>query len=149
MAAITASDVTGSDDHAAHDDHGSDLIYWKVFGALFVLTALEVSTYWWPEEWHKVTAALLIVMMIIKFVTVAFYFMHLKNDALILKRVFFAGLVLAMAVYAATLGAMTFFSDSGNTSNDNSGFNDPPREKPMPPPATDPPPVIREQKKHG
>jgi caa(3)-type oxidase subunit IV len=149
MAAVTATDVKGSSDHSAHDDHPSDLIYWKVFGALLVLTALEVSTYWWPEEWHKVTAVLLIIMMAIKFVTVALYFMHLKNDALILKRVFFAGLVLAFGVYFAALGALTFFKDSGTGSDGRHGFNDPPREKPLPPPATDPPPIIRDTGHHG
>ena len=112
MAAITASEVqTG----AHGDDHPSDLIYWKVFFALVALTALEVSTYWWPEDWHRVTAVLLIVMMVIKFATVALYFMHLKNDAPLLRRVFFAGLALAVGVYVAALGAMVYFSNSGTS----------------------------------
>ena len=92
MAAITATDA-----HGAHDEHPSDVVYWKVFGVLLALTALEVSTYWWPEDWHKVTAVLLIIMMVIKFATVALYFMHLKSDAAILKRVFIAGMVLAVS----------------------------------------------------
>lgn len=134
MAAITAHDTEPGEIH-----HGSDAQYWKVFAALFVLTALEVSTYWWPEEWHKVTAVLLIIMMIVKFVAVAFYFMHLKTDSLMLRRLFFAGLALAVGVYIATLGAMNFFEDSGTTY-----FDDAPRHKPLPPPPTDPPPIIRE-----
>lgn len=150
MAAITASDIKASEPHgAAHDDHPSDLIYWKVFGFLLALTALEVSTYWWPESWHKVTAALLIIMMVIKFATVALYFMHLKNDAVLLKRVFLAGVVLAVGVYVAALGAMVFFNDSGNAVQGVTGYNDPPRLKPEPPPATDPPAIIKETVKHG
>lgn len=143
MAAITATEAQGSAGHA-HEEHHSDLIYWKVFGLLFVLTALEVSTEWWPEEWHKVTAVLLIVMMVIKFAVVGLYFMHLKSDAVILKRVFVAGVILAVSVYVAALGAMVFFNDSGTAVQGVTGFNDPPREKPLPPPATDPPPIIRE-----
>lgn len=139
MAAVTTNET-----HDAHDDHPSDLVYWKVFGFLFVLTALEVSTYWWPAGWHKVTHTLLIVMMIIKFAAVALYFMHLKNDAKVLQQVFFAGLILAVGVYVAVLGAMVFFNDSGTKVHGVTGFNDPPREKPLPPPPTDPPPIIRE-----
>lgn len=139
MAAISAHE-----EHDAHADHG-DGIYWKVFFFLFVLTALEVSTYWWPESMHKVTHTLLIVMMIVKFATVALYFMHLKGDPKVLQRVFLAGLLLAGGVYIAALGAMVFFEDSGTTE-----YNYPPREKPLPPPPTDPPPVIREtQGGHG
>src|SRR5262245_27207904 len=104
MAAITATEGHGSGGHA-HDDQPSDLIYWQVFVVLLVRTALEVSTYWWPEEWHKVTHVLLIVMMFVKFAVVALYFMHLKSDALILKRVFVAGIILAVGVYIAALGA--------------------------------------------
>ncbi|MFN8050072.1 MAG: cytochrome C oxidase subunit IV family protein [Acidimicrobiales bacterium] len=140
MAAITATEPHGS---AGHDDHPSDLIYWKVFGVLLALTALEVSTYWWPHSWHKVTAVLLIVMMAIKFSTVALYFMHLKNDAKVLKRVFFAGIALAVAVYCAALGAMVFFNHSGTKL-----FNDPPQVRQMPPPATDPPPIIKPIQHH-
>lgn len=145
MAAITANETHG----AGHDDHPSDLVYWKVFGVLLALTALEVSTYWWPEEWHKVTAVLLIIMMVIKFATVALYFMHLKSDAVILKRVFFAGIVLAVGVYLAALGALVFFHDSGTAVQGVTGFNDPPRHKPLPPPPTDPPPIIKDTTHHG
>ena len=141
MAAVTATEVT--EGHDAHADHG-DAIYWKVFVVLFALTGLEVSTYWWPEGWHKVTHAILLVLMVIKFVTVAAYFMHLKGDKKLLQQVFVAGIILAVAVYTATLGAMVIFQDSGNT-----GFNDPPQEKPLPPPPTDPPPIIKEVQKHG
>jgi len=136
MAVITPdvhSDGSGAAEHEPH----SDLVYWKVGGFLAALTALEVSTYWWDE--NAFTSAALIIMMLIKFVTVALYFMHLKFDAKILQRVFFAGLILAGGVYLAALGAMVFFDNSGTEV-----YNDPPRSKPLPPPATDPPPIIRE-----
>lgn len=136
MAAITATDA-----HAAHEDHG-DGLYWKVFGALFVLTALEVSTEWWPEDMSAITATALIIMMVIKFIIVALFFMHLKGDAKILSYVFFFGAVLAVSLFLAMFGAMTFFKDNGLGGDYT--FNDPPNERPMPPPPTDPPPIIRE-----
>jgi caa(3)-type oxidase subunit IV len=120
-------------------DHGhpSDAAYWKVAGFLVVLTALEVSTYFWPHEWHKGAAVALIVMMVVKFSTVAAYFMHLKNDAVILRRLFIMGLVVALSVYFITLTTFTFWQESGVP-----GFDDPPRAKPLPPQPTEVPASI-------
>lgn len=144
MASITHSAV--ADSHDEHDGHPTDLTYWKVGLFLAVLTALEVTTYWWPESMRKVTAVLLIIMMMIKFATVALYFMHLKFDAKILRNVFVAGFVLAVGVYIATLGSMVFFDNSGNVEE---VYNDPPRSKPQPPPSPEPPPIIKPVVKHG
>ena len=141
MTAVSAGETPAIAD--SHGDHGSDLIYWKVFGFLFVMTALEVSTELWPESMSKIAAVSLIFMMVIKFGVVAWFFMHLKDDAKLLGQVFFFGVILAMAVYIGMLGSMLFFNNSGTTE-----FNDPPREQPMPPPATDPPPIIRETGEH-
>lgn len=136
--------VTHADEHASHDDHAEhgDGLYWKVFGALFVLTAIEVSTEWWPEDMSAITATILIILMTVKFLVVAFYFMHLKGDAAILKALFFAGAVAAVALFMGVFGAMRFFEDNGLGGEYT--FNDPPNERPMPPPPTDPPPIIRE-----
>ena len=122
-----------------HDDHhASDRDYWIVGGVLAALTALEVSTYWWPKEWAKFTAVTLIILMIIKFALVALFFMHLRFDDKLLRRTFFFGLGLALAVYLVTLSAFVFWDDSGNLDET---YPDPPRAKPLPPPPTDPPPV--------
>src|SRR6188472_124400 len=86
-----------------HHAHPTDSTYWMVGGVLAALTLLEVTTYWWPDDWHKVTFWLLIVLMSIKFVMVALYFMHLKFDPKLLKRTFFFGLFLALAVYLVML----------------------------------------------
>jgi cytochrome c oxidase subunit 4 len=114
----------------SHHEHPSNALYWKVGLFLAVLTALEVSTYWWPEG--ALTATALIIMMVIKFAVVALYFMHLKFDSKMLRNVFLAGIVLAIGVYIATLSSMVFWTDSGTTE-----FIDPPRAKPVPPPPTD------------
>jgi caa(3)-type oxidase subunit IV len=120
-------------------DHGhpADATYWKVALFLVVVTALEVSTYFWPEEWRKGAAVALVIMMFIKFGTVAAYFMHLKNDAVTLRRMFITGLALACAVYLITLTSFTFWQESGVE-----GFNDPPRAKPLPPTPTEVPASI-------
>ena len=147
MASITHEDLQSDHgDHAEGHSHPTERTYWKVGGALFVLTALEVSTYWWPEDMRKVTAVLLVIMMIIKFVTVAGYFMHLKYDQKILRQVFFGGFVLAVGVYLATLGSMVFFDNSGNVEEI---YNDPPRVRTVPPPPTEAPPPFKPYTKHG
>lgn len=100
--------------------HGpTDKQYFTIFWILVVLTALEVSTYWW-EDWfgesaHKVAVPLLFVLMIIKFFLVALFFMHLKFDNPMLRRIFYFGAVIALAVYLGALSSMNFWEDSGTT----------------------------------
>ena len=49
------------------------------------------------------------IMMVIKFVMVVSYFMHLKFDNKMFSFLFYAGLVLAIGVYAAFLATFKFF----------------------------------------
>jgi cytochrome c oxidase subunit 4 len=135
MSAVTTEPT--SHRHDEGHGHPSDLTYWKVGLFLAVLTGLEVSTYWWPHAWHKGAAVALIILMVIKFTTVVAYFMHLKFDAIILRRLFTTGLVVAVAVYMIALTSMTFWVDSGVPP-----FNDPPRAKPLPPVPTEVPASI-------
>jgi len=138
-------DVTHGDDH----DHPTDQTFWKVGIFLAALTAIEVSTYWWSPDRDnldhpnlgidsRITAASLIIMMTIKFITVAMYFMHLKYESKILRRVFFSGLILAVAVYLATLSSFVFWNNSGTDE-----FQYAPRAKVIPPPPTEPPPITK------
>jgi cytochrome c oxidase subunit 4 len=123
------TDVVGSADPAAHaEDHShgpTDKQYFKIFWVLVVLTALEVSTEWWTDWFgegsRKVAVPVLIFLMIVKFFLVALYFMHLKFDNAMLRRIFWFGSIVAIAVYAGALTAMNFWEDSGTTR-----FNDPP-----------------------
>ena len=137
MTAIAEHPTEHPDDHAEGHDHPTEQTYWVVGLVLAVLTGLEVSTYWWPHAWHKVTAVLLIILMVIKFTTVGAYFMHLKFDSKVLRRVFMFGIFLALSLYIATLSAFTFWDQSGTTN-----FVYPPRSKPIPPPPTEAPPSI-------
>jgi hypothetical protein len=53
-------------------------------------------------------------MMILKFAIVCAYFMHLKYDNPLFRRIFVFGLVLAVAVYCIALTAMDFWTgDTG------------------------------------
>lgn len=91
--------------------HPSDAQYVKIALFLGVVTALEVATYFWEDATTGQLLATLMPMMVIKFVTVAGYFMHLRYDTPILRRVFTFGLVLAVAVYAIMSLAFEFWSD--------------------------------------
>jgi cytochrome c oxidase subunit 4 len=82
-----------------------------VLVALFLgaLTLIEIATYaqpkfaaWgWGDKAGLITV--LVILMAVKFWTVAYFFMHLKFDKAILTRVFYAGLFLAVGVYVAIL----------------------------------------------
>jgi cytochrome c oxidase subunit 4 len=51
----------------------------------------------------------LLIMMVIKFVMVVSYFMHLKFDNKMFSWLFYSGLVLAVGVYCAALATFKFF----------------------------------------
>ena len=131
------TDITAVDDDSAvhpgeHHSHGpTDGQYFTIFWVLVVLTALEVSTEWWTDWFgegsRKIAVPVLLILMVIKFFLVALYFMHLKFDSALLKRSFYFGMLLAIAVYGGALTAMNFWEDSGNTR-----FNNPPPVPPAP-----------------
>lgn len=128
-----STDVAEVDDHSPvhpgeHHDHGpTDRQYFNIFFILVVLTALEVSTEWWPEDSRNIAVPVLLILMVIKFFLVALWFMHLKWDPALLKRTFYSGMVVAILVYGIALSAMNFWTDSGTTN-----FNDPPPVPPAP-----------------
>lgn len=96
------------DPHASHERaHPGELLYFKVAAFLFVITGLEVSTYY--VDFGKAAIPLLMVMMTIKFGVVAAFFMHLKFDSGLFTRVFVAGLLLAVGVYMAALATFAFW----------------------------------------
>jgi cytochrome c oxidase subunit IV len=114
MTSPTRTADTADADHEAtadHAEHPSDLMYVKVALFLAALTALEVGTYFIEDASTGLLVALLFPMMIIKFVTVIFYFMHLKYDNPLFKRVFVFGLVLATIVFLIALSAFEFWDD--------------------------------------
>ena len=100
------------DHDSAHEaEHPRDALYLKVAAALFVLTGMEMySSY---AEWlGGAFLPLLLILMAIKFVLVVLFFMHLKFDAKIFGRLFWAGFFLAVVVYCTALATFKFFIQS-------------------------------------
>ena len=115
MATKTTTAGSEIDEHPAegiveHEDHPSEGQYWKIFFLLFAVTAIEVALYYFelPGPVHVNNAALG-GLAILKFIVVVGYFMHLKFDNRILRRLFVGGLVLAVLVYMAYLLTMGVF----------------------------------------
>ncbi|NBY62363.1 MAG: cytochrome C oxidase subunit IV [Actinobacteria bacterium] len=85
----------------------SDAGYIRIAIILATITGLEVSTYY--VDFGVLFLPALLIMMAIKFVMVVSYFMHLKFDNKIFSFLFYAGLILAIGVYAAFLATFKFF----------------------------------------
>ena len=107
--------VHGHAGDAAHADHPTEGQYWKIFFILFAVTAVEVALYYreLPGSVHINNAALGI-LAIAKFIVLIMYFMHLKVDNRIVRRLFVSGVVLAVFVYVAYLLTMGVFIDPPN-----------------------------------
>jgi cytochrome c oxidase subunit 4 len=99
------AEAHGADPHTA--DHPSDALYVRVALILAALTALEVATYF--LDFGPLFLPVLITLMTIKFLTVVAYFMHLKFDAPILRKAFYAGLITALFVYLIALSTFHFW----------------------------------------
>jgi cytochrome c oxidase subunit 4 len=99
------------DDHEEHvHEHPSDMLYVKVALILGVITAFEVGTYFIEEATTTLLVGVLMPMMIAKFLIVTSYFMHLKYDNPLFKRVFFFGLILAAVVFLIMLSTFEFWT---------------------------------------
>jgi cytochrome c oxidase subunit 4 len=102
--------------HQAHEhEHPSDRSYIVIAIILAVITAAEVGTYVWEDWFEEAGTAVLIAtlfpMMIAKFFIVCGWFMHLKYDNPIFRRIFVFGLLLAVAVYMAAMTSMQLFGN--------------------------------------
>jgi cytochrome c oxidase subunit 4 len=75
---------------------------------LAVLTAAEIAVGESSID-TSIKVPSLIVMMAVKFWLVVAFFMHLRYDAKLFGRMFWAGLVLAVVVYVVTLASFHFF----------------------------------------
>ena len=86
-------------EHAgSHDAHPTPRQYVHIAVILAVLTALEVSTYF--VDFGALAIPMLVVLMAVKFLYVAGWFMHLKFDSPVFKRLMAAGLAFALVLYA-------------------------------------------------
>ena len=69
---------------------------------LAIATAIEVGLYYIDIP-DGLMIGLLLFFAIVKFSLVVLYFMHLKFDALIFRRLMLTGIILALAVYIIVL----------------------------------------------
>jgi len=83
--------------------HPTDRQYVVIALILGVITAAEVSTYFMDDPSTTLLVSMLFPMMIAKFAIVCGYFMHLRFDNPLFRRVFVFGLILAVVVYAAIM----------------------------------------------
>ena len=90
------------------EQHGmSDAGYIRIALILAAITALEVSTYY--VDFGPLFMPALLTMMVVKFLMVVSYFMHLKFDNRLFGFLFYVGLGLALFVYIAALATFKFF----------------------------------------
>jgi cytochrome c oxidase subunit 4 len=88
--------------HPAEHSHPSPAKYVGIAILLGIITALEVALYYINmPSWLLV--AFLMVLAFLKFTMVAAFFMHLKFDSPMLRRVFITGIILAGVVYTVAL----------------------------------------------
>ena len=85
----------------AHGDHPSEGKYWVIAAILGVVTAIEVALSY--IDLGDANAPLLLLGMALKFFIVASYFMHLKFDSRVTRRLFISGLFLAVTCYIGML----------------------------------------------
>ena len=94
-----AAEAVEHDTHEGH--HPTPAEYVRIALILAALTALEVSTYYF--DFGSAGIPLLIALMIVKFVMVAGFFMHLRYDTKLFSRFMYTGLGFAIVLYTATL----------------------------------------------
>ena len=87
---------------AAEHAHPGPIEYVKVAVFLAVVTGIEVAIYY-VKAAKGVLAPALIALSLVKFGMVGLYFMHLKFDTHLFRRLFVLGIILALTVYAVAL----------------------------------------------
>jgi cytochrome c oxidase subunit 4 len=82
--------------------HPSDLQYVYVALVLAAITAAEVGIYY-AKSLGALLVVILVVLSIIKFSIVVLWFMHLRFDSKLFRRLFVTGIGLALFVYGIVL----------------------------------------------
>lgn len=88
--------------------HPTPVDYIKVAIVLAVVTSAEVAVYY-ISSLRTLLVPLLLVMSAVKFFLVAMWFMHLKFDSKMFRRLFVLGIVLAVVVYGIALATLDVF----------------------------------------
>ena len=86
---------------AVHPPHPTPLDYWLIAVVLAAITAAEVAVAYIGVDAVKVP--LLIVMAVAKFVIVVGWYMHLRYEAKVYRRLFYLGLIAAPILFGIVL----------------------------------------------
>ena len=97
----------GHAEDAAH--HPTDGKYIQIALILGAITAAEVATYF--VDFGPLLIPSLMIMMVAKFVIVALFFMHLRFDSPMFRRLFVTGLITAIFVYILALTMFEFWTE--------------------------------------
>jgi cytochrome c oxidase subunit IV len=106
MSSETLTTEATHTDHPTGHAHPGDKQYVVIALILGLFTGVEVLTYF--IDFGAAAIPTLLVLMVVKFIMVVLYFMHLKFDSPIFMRLFITGLALATFVYAIMLAAFQF-----------------------------------------
>ncbi len=109
MAATDTAPKTDAEHEGVHphdEHHPTPKSYVQIAIVLAVLTALEIAASY--IDLGPAFLPTLIGLMVVKFILVAGWFMHLKYDTRLYTRVMITGLGLAGACYAAVLVIFRF-----------------------------------------
>ncbi len=87
--------------------HPTDTTYYIVALVLFAATAIEVGVYYIKGSYTYIP---LLILMVLKFLIVLGFFMHLRFDSPTFRRLFAMGLGMAILVYVATFLIFGIFS---------------------------------------
>jgi cytochrome c oxidase subunit 4 len=99
-------DLVHAEQEHAHPD---EKMYITVGLVLVGLTALEVSTYAFGLR-GPALLCVLIPLMAVKFWLVVAFFMHLRFDSPLFRRVFVTGIIVALVVYTVVLVTLHAYS---------------------------------------
>ncbi|MCB9728654.1 MAG: cytochrome C oxidase subunit IV family protein [Deltaproteobacteria bacterium] len=90
---------------APHHDVAPMSLYWKVFGALLVLTCLTVAVSY--ADLGKASLAVAMVVAVVKSTFVVMYFMHLKGDDRTFTFIFLSTLVFVGIFFGLTFADLS------------------------------------------
>jgi cytochrome c oxidase subunit 4 len=96
-------DAVAAEAHGLSEHHPGPGEYVKIAIILAIVTAIEVGAYYITALPVRVFSAMLLVMMVFKFSLVVLWFMHLRFDSHLFRRLFVTGIVLALAIYTIVL----------------------------------------------
>ena len=100
------SDQTVEHAHSG-EGHPDEKQYVGVALFLAAVTAAEVAVVY-ITSLKDYLRPILGIMMVVKFAMVAMWFMHLKFDSKVFRRLFILGIILALAVFGIVLWTFTF-----------------------------------------